>query len=175
MNPRLLRHLLGVTALSFFIPYLGKDVLPAVFGSAFVQWGSSVITSVLLSLGFVCSAYRFFTFRGDRKGVAWTLLGFTGLFTLILMMLCFYNGLGLLALESVDGIASMGRSTPPPELTEQRALLLHTLKQIPYIVALYVVTFSLGWIIGILSLTYRTVEASRQPHHELDRSADAVS
>jgi len=105
MKPRHLNWLLIATALMCFIPWEAKQHYPGIFGSPYIQWVSSVISAILLSVGMFLSIRCFFSFPEQRRKTVWTCMGFIFLFTLILGILGLTGSMLSLVNSSVDTLS----------------------------------------------------------------------
>jgi len=86
MKPKTLTGLLVITFLIWFIPMEGKKLFPEQLGSSYIQWGSALISALLLPCGIFLSFYYFTTFSEHKKETGWTCLGFVTLFSATLAM-----------------------------------------------------------------------------------------
>jgi hypothetical protein len=86
MKTKHLGWLLVATYLVWFIPWQAKQLSPAIFGTSYIlQWGSSVVSALLLSLGLFLSIRALHLCSPEkRRDAGWICIGFTTLFCLVM-------------------------------------------------------------------------------------------
>jgi len=79
-----------------------KKLFPEQLGSSYIQWGSALISALLLPCGIFLSFYYFTTLSEHKKETGWTCLGFVTLFSATLAMYGIATPLMIQMRDSVD-------------------------------------------------------------------------
>lgn len=84
MKTKHLNWLLIAAFLVCYIPWQGKRLAPALFGSIYIQWPATGLTALLLPLGFLLSGHALVTRPAERRKTGWICIGFLFLFCCVL-------------------------------------------------------------------------------------------
>ncbi len=116
MKQKTLSWLLTVTFFIMCITWEGKKLYPSVFASCYIQWSSSVLSAILLSIGMYFSMQAVFAQPEDRKKAGCTCLGFVSLFTLITG---FYGVATPMLIHTSNSVASLSSNNTVPKLVQK--------------------------------------------------------
>ena len=143
MNPKKLDWLLIIAGIFFIVPLEGKQRLPSIFGSAWVQWGTGLILAVLIGTGLFLSVHAVYTRPETRKHAPWSAFGFALLFLAVvsfqiigLPMFCSLNN-QLKGFSSSEDLPRFLRSLQSAQTVAKRSLIAgliyrHTGASVPY-------------------------------------------
>jgi len=83
MKTKMLKWLLVITFLVWFLTWQGKRLYPALFGGYILQWSVVAMTAILIPLGMFFSVQALFRNRSSRRDAGWTCIGFVAFFSFI--------------------------------------------------------------------------------------------
>lgn len=107
MKPKHLCWLFVATLLIWFLPWQAKKIYPSIFGSAYVQWGSVIISAPLLALGMFLSIHALFSNPDKRRVSGWTCIAFIALFSHVIGYYCIIVPLYSRASDSIDTLSDI--------------------------------------------------------------------